>query len=72
MPSATGAVPPLLHALPAPAAPRRGAAGADGDRPLARRLASASAEERADLALRLVRSEAAVVLGHDSAERVRA
>ncbi|KJS52278.1 polyketide synthase, partial [Streptomyces rubellomurinus subsp. indigoferus] len=32
----------------------------------------ASAEERADLALRLVRSEAAVVLGHDSAERVRA
>ncbi|MER5356496.1 SDR family NAD(P)-dependent oxidoreductase, partial [Kitasatospora sp. NPDC002551] len=66
----TGPVPPLLRALAGPASPRR-AAATDGALPWARRLAGASAEERVDLALRLVRTEAAVVLGHDSAESVR-
>ncbi|MFE2729345.1 SDR family NAD(P)-dependent oxidoreductase, partial [Kitasatospora sp. NPDC059327] len=65
-------VQPLLRDLAGPRAPGR-TAGADatGAVAWARRLANTSGEERAEIALRLVRTEAAVVLGHDTVESVR-
>ncbi|MCC3770853.1 type I polyketide synthase, partial [Streptomyces sp. UNOC14_S4] len=63
----SASVPPLLRAL----TPCQSGAVAADALPWARRLADAAQEERTEIALRLVRAEAAVVLGHDSAESVR-
>nr|WP_307822216.1 SDR family NAD(P)-dependent oxidoreductase [Streptomyces flavofungini] len=65
------AVPPLLRRL-VRAQARRAAAGAAASEAeaFARRLAAASADERANLLIALVRDQAAAVLGHASADRV--
>ncbi|MFD0417095.1 SDR family NAD(P)-dependent oxidoreductase [Streptomyces sp. NPDC127108] len=65
------AVPPLLRRL-VRAQARRAAAGAAASEAeaFARRLAAASADERAKLLIALVRDQAAAVLGHASADRV--
>ncbi|MFD9885551.1 SDR family NAD(P)-dependent oxidoreductase [Streptomyces alboflavus] len=65
------AVPPLLRRL-VRAQARRAAAGAAASEAeaFARRLAAASADERAQLLIALVRDQAAAVLGHASADRV--
>ncbi|EFL33833.1 polyketide synthase I protein [Streptomyces viridochromogenes DSM 40736] len=58
-----GPVPPLLRALVPTAERRPERAGAEGDTPLAERLAGMDAGERQEFVLDLVRGEVAVVLG---------
>ncbi|MEU0138229.1 SDR family NAD(P)-dependent oxidoreductase, partial [Streptomyces sp. NPDC006296] len=60
-------VPALLRGLVRPARPA-GSAGAEGT--FTERLAALAPDERADLALALVRDLASAVLGHSSADRI--
>ncbi len=64
-------VPPLLRALARRPA-RRAAGAAAGGTSLARRLAGMAADERERALTALVQTEAAAVLGHGSADTVRA
>ncbi|MFE9728768.1 SDR family NAD(P)-dependent oxidoreductase, partial [Streptomyces sp. NPDC005794] len=64
------AVPPLLRRLVRVPVRRAAAAAVSEAEAFARRLAAASADERAELLLALVRDQAAAVLGHASADRV--
>ncbi|MFE5533456.1 SDR family NAD(P)-dependent oxidoreductase, partial [Embleya sp. NPDC056538] len=66
--AATQPVPPLLRGLVGTPTRRNDALP---EAPWARRLATAAPAERVDVALRLVRAEAAVVLGHESIDGVR-
>ncbi|WP_342746404.1 SDR family NAD(P)-dependent oxidoreductase, partial [Streptomyces monashensis] len=71
--SAGAAVPHLLRGLVRVGRQQaRAASTADGNRQLSDRLAGHTAAEQEALLLALVRSQAAVVLGHSEAEEVRA
>jgi acyl carrier protein len=65
-----GQVSALLSGLAGPARPPAATAAGAGAEPLSRKLAGLSAAERDRMLVNLVRSEAAVVLGHASLEAV--
>ncbi|WP_344599107.1 SDR family NAD(P)-dependent oxidoreductase, partial [Streptomyces violaceusniger] len=69
---AAGAAGPLLHGLAGGSALRVAATTAAGDGELAARLAALPVEERQGMVLELVRTQAAIVLGHSGAGAVDA